>query len=171
MKKISYSMILFFFMFFLLTVPANAHTGLESSVPAEGEVIQEALQEIVLTFEGKIEKTSSFSLINEKGDEMPVQNITVTDRQLTGTVEGIPNGAYIIEWNIIGADGHPIQGVIPFGQDAENVPESIDDEQTSEETQASTDVSEEESSNAWVYYVLFAVMIVVLAFLLGRWKR
>ena len=170
MKKISYSMMLFFFMFFLLAVPANAHTGLESSVPAEGEVIQKALQEIVITFEGKIEKTSSFSLINEKGDEMPIKNITVTDRQMIGTVEGIPNGAYIIEWSIIGADGHPIQGVIPFSQDAENLPEIIEDT-VIEDEQASTDVSEEESSNAWIYYVLFAATIVVLAFFFGRWKR
>ncbi|GAA3321436.1 hypothetical protein GCM10020331_037270 [Ectobacillus funiculus] len=31
-----------------------------------------------------------------------------------GVKSNIPDGAYSIHWKVISADGHPIQGVIPF---------------------------------------------------------
>ncbi|QDY47028.1 copper resistance protein CopC (plasmid) [Planococcus glaciei] len=59
MKKI---IALTLLVFFLSGPSAFAHTGLESSTPAEGEVVTEELQEMVLAFNTELEKASSFTV-------------------------------------------------------------------------------------------------------------
>ncbi|WP_168193770.1 copper resistance CopC family protein [Lysinibacillus sp. SGAir0095] len=105
---------------FLFTFVNNAfaHTHIESSSPQSEEVLIEELKEITLTFEGKIEQSSSFTLQNAAGDSIPVDNISISENVLTGSLTNpIENGEYLIIWNIIGADGHLIEGEIPFTVD------------------------------------------------------
>ena len=108
MKKL----IPFLFLFFLSFVHnAFAHTGLESSLPQNGETITEELKQVTLTFESKIEQGSTLEVQNSSGEAIPIDNISLSDNQMTGNLlDSLQNGDYQVNWNIIGADGHPIEG-------------------------------------------------------------
>lgn len=92
-----------------------AHTALESSVPAEGEVVNEQLKEIIMAFNTEVESLSSFKLKDEAGKEVAIQNLTVNNKTMSGSVHGkLADGEYVVEWKIVGRDGHPIEGIIDF---------------------------------------------------------
>jgi methionine-rich copper-binding protein CopC len=138
---------------FLFSNQAYAHTGLESSNPANGSSVTEALNEIILTFETKIEETSSFKLVNDTNEEVAVSNISIVENTMTGIVDrSIENGRYSIQWKIIGVDGHPIKGKISFTlnapvvEDTEEVATEVEPEQT--EVVTIEEVSENEATTA-----------------------
>ncbi|QUG41823.1 copper resistance protein CopC [Psychrobacillus sp. INOP01] len=161
----------------LFSNSALAHTGLESSTPAQGSTVTEKVNEITLTFLTKIEETSSFTLTNSSNDSIDVEGITVNDHIMTGNViESLENGAYQINWKIIGADGHPMEGVIDFVLDApeeveaeEPITEPSDEVEPNEsnteelETTVEADDEEEESTNSTVGIIIVLVIIVALA--------
>ena len=135
MKKI----FLFTFIFFLAFVNnALAHTGLESSSPQNGDIINEELQQITLTFESKVEQGSTFELQNSDGKSIPVENISLSENQMVGNFSNpLENGEYQVTWKIIGADGHPLEGEFSFSVDLPITTETPSEEQveTQEETQ------------------------------------
>ncbi|WP_313892363.1 copper resistance protein CopC [Psychrobacillus sp.] len=155
---------------FLFGGQALAHTGLDSSNPANGSVVSEALKEISLTFESKIEQTSSFELVNENNEKVHITNLTVSENVMTGAIDkSIENGAYKILWKIIGADGHLINGEIAFTLDApivEEVQEEIsapDAESEVLETpkEEVTAVESEEDSNTGMIVIIIAIIVVL----------
>jgi copper resistance protein C len=100
----------------LLIVPSfvSAHTSLSSSNPSEGQVVTENLEQIILTFATSIEELSTMDLVKD-GNLIPLEGIKVENNQLTGTIaKPLENGSYIIQWTIVGEDGHPIKGEINF---------------------------------------------------------
>ena len=60
-------------MFFLLPSIISAHTHLANSNPAEGQVVVDELKEIILTFDGNIEKLSSMKVFKDGTELAPVQ--------------------------------------------------------------------------------------------------
>lgn len=97
------------------TPNAFAHSRLESSTPSDGEVISEELREITLTFSGKIEQGSTFKLLDSKEQVVSIENITIKDTEITGTIPvSLINGTYVVDWNIISADGHQMEGEFSF---------------------------------------------------------
>lgn len=155
---------------------ALAHTGLESSIPAQGSTVTEKLNEITLTFLTKIEETSSFTVTNLSDEPIEVDGITVSENVLTGNVtDSLENGTYKINWKIIGADGHPMEGVIDFVLEApeeveavEPITEPIDiveqNEPSSEELDTTVKAdNEEEGSNFTIGIIIVLVIILALA--------
>ena len=144
MKKI---FLFSFILLFSFVGNAFAHTGLESSTPQDGQIITEELQEITLTFEGKIENSSTFTLQNSTGEEISAE-ISLAENQMFGKLSNpLENGKYQVHWSIIGADGHPIEGNVSFsvelpvtGAPAEEPTETSTDDQveTQEEAQEGT---------------------------------
>ena len=134
---------LFTFIFFLAFVnSALAHTGLESSSPQNGDVINEEFQQITLTFEGKVEQGSKFELQNSTGESIPIENIALSENEIIGNFSNpLENGEYLVNWKIIGADGHPIEGEFSFSVDVP-VTEAPVKEQV--ETQVQPKVKEKE---------------------------
>ena len=110
---------------FSLNGHAFAHTGLESSSPQNGETISEEILQIILNFETKIEQTSTLRLKSADDTEIPVKDITITDKQMVGNLEApLNHGDYQVLWNIIGADGHPMEGTFSFSVDRPNMEEN-----------------------------------------------
>ncbi|WP_411747864.1 copper resistance protein CopC [Psychrobacillus psychrotolerans] len=152
---------------------ALAHTGLESSTPAQGSTVTEKLNDITLSFLTKIEETSSFTLTNSSDEEIEVEDITVNDHLLTGNVtESLVNGAYHINLKIIGADGHPIEGVIDFVLDAteeveavEQTTEPLDEvepvESNTEEIDTTVETEQEEKSSISTVGIIIVLIIIV----------
>ncbi|RSK47927.1 copper resistance CopC family protein [Bacillus canaveralius] len=107
--------ILTIMLFTAFATNAFAHTGLESSSPADGQVVTENLDEVSLTFESKIEQGSTFELKNTTGDVIAVDNIIVSENQMTGSLsQTLENGSYQVLWKIVGSDGHLIEGQYSF---------------------------------------------------------
>lgn len=105
---------------FITTV--SAHTGLTSSSPADGEVVVADIYKVDLEFNSKIESTSTVKVFNENEKEMIISNTQVNDHVMTGAfMSPLDKGTYTVEWKIIGADGHPIQGSYSFVVSQEEV--------------------------------------------------
>ncbi|MGE7665357.1 copper resistance CopC family protein [Ureibacillus composti] len=166
---------------------------MESSSPGDGEVVKEELKEITLTFGGKLEQGSTFTVQNSGGDQVAVENITITDNQLVGTLSSpLENGQHYVKWDIIGADGHPISGNFSFTVElpvsetpAEETTQEQDDpnkevqpnvEETDVETTNGEKTEETEpsnvSSNALPIIIgALIVIILVSAFFMMRRKK
>lgn len=159
---------------------AFAHTHIASSTPADGDVVTTPLQEITLTFEGKLEAGSTFTL-KQDGQEVAVTT-TLNDAVLTGTTaEPLANGAYDLHWNIIGADGHIIEGDIAFTVDAPApAEEPVEQEQeqvqvTAEEQPAQVVEAPEQQQEKTAKALLFiggaVVLIILLVVVMMRRKK
>lgn len=102
-------------LFFLLGTTVLAHSHLETSSPLNGEVLTQPLKDITLTFETTLESTSTFTLEDTKGTAIPLSKVSIVGNKLIGSLNNeLPNGGYKIHWKIIGTDGHPLEGDIPF---------------------------------------------------------
>ncbi len=130
---------------FIFGTNAFAHSHLKESTPNNGEIVAETLKTITLSFETDLEPTSSFTLLDEKNTQAPLSAVTLNGNQLMATVENnLENGAYTIHWKIIGEDGHPLEGDIPFTL---QVPVNTEaPEQAKEETVDTTVSTETESA-------------------------
>ncbi|WP_419887496.1 copper resistance CopC family protein [Neobacillus niacini] len=183
MKKI-----IFILLCTLMMVPSlvRAHTGLSTSIPSEGQVISEDLDQITLTFETSIEELSTMELIKD-GNVIPL-DVKVENKQLMGSVaKPLENGSYIIQWKIIGEDGHPIEGEIHFVVQMEqneaepnpSTPEESDvnqgdnsqtDQQDDKSQQQNTaaDIAENtEDENNNLSSIMFVPFIIILIIILG----
>lgn len=131
MKKLSFLMMIFMLAF---VSPAFAHTGLESSTPENGSTVTEALTDLTLTFETNIEQTSSFEIKKDSGESIPVTDISVDGKMMTGNVTApLENGNYEVDWSIIGVDGHPMKGSFSFQVDASVVTPPTDESKGDQE--------------------------------------
>ncbi|MGE6415292.1 copper resistance CopC family protein [Planococcus kocurii] len=173
MKKV----VLFLLFFLSLTSSAVfAHTALESANPAEGDVVTEELQEMVLEFNTDLEQGSSFTVEDERGQEVPI-GVEIGGQSMTGTLgAAIANGTYTVNWEIIGADGHPIEGTYTFTQEvskdsvpSEGTEEAVPSEDESadqggtEEPQNENLAAPQETTNAPYVMVIVLIVLAVIA--------
>lgn len=183
-------LVLFSLVFFLLfSSKTLAHTGLETSSPQDGEIITETLEQITLTFETKIEQGSTFELNNSLGETIAVDNITLSENQLNGQLaKPLENGEYKIQWKIIGADGHPIDGVLNFSVNlpmseetpAEQKPESSekeleylsqDEELETEENRIIKAEEQEEKETSYLVPSIIGILVLIAIISLFMMKR
>lgn len=122
---------------------AFAHSHIQGSNPADGDVVTEQLSEVVIEFDGGIEEGSFIELTTAEGEAVDVQDIVIGEGTLTGTLaEPLANDDYQVNWSIISADGHPLEGEFTFTVDAE-VSEPAEEET---EEPAETETAEDEGT-------------------------
>lgn len=123
-----------FFFFIGFNNNALAHTGLESSSPQDGEIVKEDFQDITLSFETKVEQGSTFHITGSNGKSIPVENITLNDNEMVGSLlKPLGNGTYQTMFKIIGADGHQIEGQYSFSVDIPKKLTQSEQDQTQKE--------------------------------------
>lgn len=155
----------------------QAHTTLTSSTPAEGEVLQKQPADIELVFGTVIEESGSMTLKGSNQD-YKMENISINENVMTGSVnEELPNGPYIISWSIIGEDGHPIEGQVPFSLNAEMVaeeapaeieePEEPEQETAAEQQSESSEAAESADNSQGGSGLLSTVLLGAAAVLVG----
>ncbi|KKK38172.1 hypothetical protein WQ57_10215 [Mesobacillus campisalis] len=177
----------------VFSASVSAHSHLQGSTPADGDVVTEPLTEIVLEFDGQIEQGSFIEVTTAGGQEFDPQELTIGEGTLTGTfAEPLANDEYQVNWSIISADGHPLEGEFSFtvnapASEAEEEPaettepsETTEEERTEPEKQstenqeeaATADEAEESGSSSmgYVFMVLLAVLAAGGFFLLKRKK-
>jgi copper resistance protein C len=92
----------------------SAHSYIKESNPAEGEIVEEPLKMIDITFETEIENIGEL-FITQKNETYEVRNITIEEDKLIGEFDKpLDNGQYKATWKIVGEDGHPLEGTISF---------------------------------------------------------
>ncbi len=117
-----------------LQTPVAAHTGLESSHPAEGETVSEPASAISLTFNRPVEPAGSgLTVFDAHGVEYRPDSLSSADSQ-TWLLEFEPplaGGEYEVRWRVAAEDGHIVEGTFRFtvdvarsGSSAEQPPDS-----------------------------------------------
>jgi copper resistance protein C len=163
-KKVS---LFTFILLFTFVSAVFAHTGLESSNPQNGEVINDELKQITLTFEGKIEQGSTFTLQNANGEAIPVDNITIIENILTGDLSTpLGNGDYTVDWSIIGEDGHLIEEKFTFSIDNPNAETEVSTQTNKEDNEVNqanqTDHTEADEGNSNILPIIIGALIVII---------
>ncbi len=192
-KKIGQQTIIgmIFALVFAFPTTIFAHTQLEMSSPKEGETVTTELKDVSLQFNTNIEKLSSFKLIHESKQEVPLDQTTIEGNTMTRHImdgTAFENGKYTIEWRIVGKDGHPIEGKYDFtvdikakepvtetngkemettGQEAVSEPKETPEvtSETASGNQANTDsdINQKGKNNIWIYFVVGIMIILIIA--------
>lgn len=161
---------------FLAVPNAAAHTYLDTTNPEDGAVVVDPLQSIELTYAGKIEEGSTFKVIASNGEEIKTASMELVDGVLTGTFASpLPNDDYIVEWNSISADGHPLSGQFSFTVEAPVTEEQLEEAVTEEnedqvqvnetvqnDAAETTAPDEEEASNNTLLYTIGAILLLII---------
>ncbi|ANU26629.1 copper resistance CopC family protein [Planococcus versutus] len=166
-----------------LPLVGQAHTTLSSSTPAEGSVVVDPLDEVILTFGTVIELGSTMILENEEAT-YEFEEVALSNEVMTGKMtEELPNGSYVIKWKIIGVDGHPIEGEVPFELAVEVVeeepvveePEVETETEPAEEKVTATEESSaqatettEEDGGSSIITVILILAVVIIGFIVFR---
>ena len=179
MKKWILTLLLCVFIF-SVSATTFAHTHLGSTNPADGDTVTKPLTEITLTFKGQIEQGSTLELANAEGETVELQNISVVEDMMTGTLAApLENGEYIVLWNSISADGHPMEGefaftvAVPVTEQAVEQTQPADNEVallSDEDQEEKTEKSPFTSTMLVIVLALVLVMAASFFFLLKRKK-
>lgn len=138
----------------LLLVPlgtASAHDQLTGTEPADGATLEQAPEELVLTFSGEIAQVGAQVLVTgPDGEPVGDGEPRVAGTELTQALAAdLPAGAYQVTWRVTSQDGHPISGTFGFEATAgaggeEPTTEAATSEETSTpETSAPAPTAEE----------------------------
>ena len=154
--------------FLLFANEAWAHTALKESEPSAGGEVTEPIQELTLIYSTKIEENSSFTVTGSDGNTEQIETVYLDQDTVTvAMAEPLANDTYKIAWDIIGADGHPIQDSIEF---TVNVPVNEETEQETDRTEEATpesEVTDNENVEADDDSVIVPVVIGIVAIILA----
>jgi len=158
--------------FLLFANEAWAHTALKESTPAAGGEVTEPIQELTLIYSTKIEENSSFTVTGSDGNAEQIETVYLDQDTVTiAMAEPLVNDTYEVAWDIIGADGHPIQDSIEF---TVNVPVNEETEQETKRTEEAVEeatpepeVTDDENVEADEDSVIVPVVIGIVAIILA----
>jgi methionine-rich copper-binding protein CopC len=100
----------------MLAPPASAHTGLESSSPAEGATLSEAPTQVQLTFGEPVTlPPDALKITGRDGTAWPVSAPAVAGNVVTAPVTPAgPPQAYTLTWKVVADDGDNVTGTVHF---------------------------------------------------------
>ena len=140
----------------LFSSAASAHTGMQSTFPKNGDVINDVLEAIDLNFSGpvkllKLEATGSDGgLITLK---IPTQAEPTKNFKIP--LADLKNSTYKVSWTYMGADGHKIKGGVGFKYTGGNASTNGDNDETSE---VSSD-----SISGWIAAIVLNKLLIYIA--------
>jgi copper transport protein len=98
--------------------PAAAHAVLLASEPVPGQRLDRAPAEVVLIFSEPV-TDARVSVLDGGGQLVSVGRTRFADsahRRVVGPLRtGLPNGVYVVSWQAVSADSHPVRGGFSFG--------------------------------------------------------
>ena len=150
------------------SVAAQAHSALESSTPAQGQLVETLPSEISITFNEELisiegESVNTLTLKGADGTSYELLPPTIVGAVLSARVAGgdYPAGDYLLSYRAVSADGHPVTGVISFSTQSATTIGSIAAEPV---TTAYIPEPVDSSSNAWLYLLSGAILLVSILF-------
>lgn len=97
--------------------PAAAHAELVETDPAEGAVVDTAPETVTLTFDEPVRLTSQQIAVYDAGGDPVVSTAGASGAEVTvglSDAAGLDDGTYVVSWNVLSGDGHPISGALTF---------------------------------------------------------
>jgi copper transport protein len=97
--------------------PAAAHAELVETDPAEGAVVETAPETLTLTFNEPVRLTSQEIAVYDAGGDPVASTARANGVEVTvGLTDaaGLDDGTYVVSWNVLSGDGHPISGALTF---------------------------------------------------------
>lgn len=171
MTSIISLLLLFMYLFTLFPQQTSAHAYIIKSSPVENENLSKPPDHISIQFSESVQSgfhslvvmDSSGKQVPLKNEDINVKNHSILEAQIK---EDMPDGTYSIQWKVVSADGHPVQGVIPFsiGKDQEQS-SVLKAETTGYVPKADMIVLR------WLLYISFALYIGIIVFNLFIYKR
>jgi methionine-rich copper-binding protein CopC len=102
----------------LLVTPALAHAELLETDPSSGERLSQPPEQVWLRFNEPIEaEFTPVKVLDSQGNRVDRDNARVDPddrRVLIADLEELPEGSYTVEWRVISADTHPLNGTYGF---------------------------------------------------------
>ncbi|WP_416956452.1 copper resistance CopC/CopD family protein [Nocardioides sp. T5] len=150
--------------------PASAHAELIETDPVEGAVVETAPDTVTLTFNEPVRLTSQeVAVYDAEGDEVDSTagaNGTEVTVDLAGAAD-LADGTYVVSWNVLSGDGHPISGALTFSVGAPSASVTAAPEPQSSST-AVTVVRDVVAVVTYVGLLLAAGLALFLALVLPR---
>ena len=102
----------------VMAAPAGTvfgHAELRESVPATGAQLADPPPLISLRFSERVELLDdAVVLLNAEGSRIELGEPSVDGAVVSATVPEVPDGAYVVDWQVVSADGHPVAGAFTF---------------------------------------------------------
>lgn len=99
--------------------PASAHNVLRSSTPADGAVVATPPSDVHLVFDQSVVTLGTEIAVTGPAGPVPLEPPVVDGETVTQPLpDGLPAGAYTVDWRATSADGHPVSGSIGFTAEA-----------------------------------------------------
>ena len=95
---------------------ANAHAILLAAKPAFGQVVRGPRVEVTLRFNSRIDaQRSRITLVDPavKPHSLPIRSQASPD-SLASEADGLKTGDYVLQWQVLAADGHITRGEVRF---------------------------------------------------------
>ncbi|HEX8804714.1 MAG TPA: copper resistance CopC family protein, partial [Acidimicrobiales bacterium] len=97
---------------------ADAHAQLESTVPADGDRLDAAPEQVLLRFSESVEVADDGVVVydgsGEALDTSPPDHPGGEGSAVAVDLPDVDDGAYVVSWRVVSADGHPISGAFSF---------------------------------------------------------
>jgi methionine-rich copper-binding protein CopC len=162
-----------------LNSSAQAHSVLESSNPAKGQMVETLPSELSLTFNEELisiegETVSTLSLKGADGASYELLSPTIDGAVLSAQVAGgeYPAGDYLLSYRAVSGDGHPITGDIAFSTNSST---TVEYELATPVTTSYIPEPVESSSNVLFYLLGGLVLLVGILFGVkrkrGSWQK
>ncbi|WP_166533131.1 copper resistance CopC family protein [Blastococcus xanthinilyticus] len=161
---------------------ALAHTGLQSSTPADGETLTAAPGAVTLTFSSAVaSEFAQIAVTGPDGESVTSGEVTIDGAVVSQPVSTRGDGAYVVAYRVVSDDGHPVSGQLTFtltgtgGAATEsapaeptlaNTPAPTPDTETAVSPAADSD-TDSDAGSSWGLWVLLAAVAVVLV--AGTW--
>lgn len=105
---------------------AYAHAYIIKSNPAANQALGTPLHTVQIWFDGPVQTTFNALTVNDENGQRVDLNDAHIDQKNPDLLEcnlraGLRDGTYSVNWRVTSADGHPVEGIIPFSIGAEKI--------------------------------------------------
>ncbi len=96
--------------------PASAHAQLVTTSPADGAHVEPAPSQVALRFSEPVSlQLGGVRVLNTNGERVDEDDAKADGANVTvGLRDGLADGAYVVAWNVVSADSHPVNGAFTF---------------------------------------------------------
>jgi copper transport protein len=150
-------------------VPASAHAALTGSDPRQGAVVDQAPEQISLTFSETVSLSDdALRVLGPKGERADTGEARGVGATYSVKLRpGLPDGTYTVSYQVVSADSHPVAGAFTFSIGAPSATTVT----VSEQTAGGGLVGSLYGLGRYASYAGFIVLAGGAAFTLACWPR
>jgi copper transport protein len=99
----------------LLASPASAHAQVKSSTPQPGARLDQSPESVSIRFDEKVTATAGgIRVYDATAKRIDTRSTTSAGTSMTLQLPQLADGAYVVVWQAVSADGHPVRGSFTF---------------------------------------------------------